>query len=205
VLHGIRWFGNYGELVIRLTNGSDADYDDFTADITADQRIQDLRQSGGLATCITESDYPWGAPTVQHFENGEPSGPAGEGGVVVRGQSQDYVALPLNKDGDILGRVAGFKIRCDKIQARDTIEFFGAVANWVVPKGPSASQCAEPSSPAKWVTVIAHFQTGSHGRNRSVLTCAVGSSCSSDNISANHSRYLRPFIWIWNRFAERVS
>jgi hypothetical protein len=198
-LHGVRWFGGYSELNLKITNSSEHDYDNFTADLTTDQRIQDLKQTAGLTKCTTESDLPWGLPTVQHFENGKPSGPAGEGGVVVGGEPQEYLAVPQGEDGHVVGRVAGFKIRCDRILANDTVEFYGAIFNLETDAPPYG-----PSQPAKWVTLIADFQTGSHNRTRCLRRCEIMTSCSTDTISASVPWFEQPFTWLWTRTSQRL-
>lgn len=111
VLHGIEWDTPYSELTVRITNASSYDYDDFTADITTEQRIEAFVQTSGLAKCTSESDSPWPVPTVQHFEGGKAAGPAGQGGVTYAGQTSRYIVVPADINGHIMGRFAGFTVQ----------------------------------------------------------------------------------------------
>ena len=181
-LHGIEWLPRYSELNVDLGNPSSTDYDDFDAEVTTDLVINHLVQTGGLGNCKLDSIHGANEPPHwQHMQGDQPVGP-------IDNPNWEYQVIPYDKNHKLLAPFSGadwtYRIRCDKIPANSHLTLLGAL----VLVNPKAYDCNapcpypffDPPKPAKWVTILARFQTSGRGRVKNILRCQIGSICKTE-------------------------
>lgn len=180
-LHGIEWLPRYSELTVEINNPTSTDYDSFDAQITTDLAINQLIQTSGLGTCKVEGVHATEAPHWQHMHGDRPVG-------AIDDPSWGYEVIPKDKHGKPIVPFYGadwtYRVRCDKILANDRIRLFGALS--MVNKHmydepgclvPCPWPFFDPPQPAKWVKLVASFQTSGRKRSKEISRCSVGNTC----------------------------
>jgi hypothetical protein len=176
-IEGIDWKDRYAELELHIQNMGSEDDDDFEAQVSTNLIISRLKLRDGLANCnIAPLHPPEPTRTQLTGADGKPIGPAN----VTPGQ--EYFALPQDKDGNILGPESDgsdrvYLIRCDKIPAKTSLTFFGAVEFLQIKNARENIAPFGPPRPIDWVSVKATFKTNGRKRVRDVTTCDAGKSC----------------------------
>jgi hypothetical protein len=183
-LHGIEWLPRYSELTVDINNPTPLDYDNFDAQLTTDLVINHLVQATGLGECRIGAVHDDEPPHWQHMQNNQPVGPMDD-------PHWGYEVVPYDKHGNpaapFLGADWTYRIRCDKIPAKSHVRLFGAlvvVNEHVYDKPGCFAPCPwpffDPPKPAKWVTLVARFQTSGRNRTRDIARCVVGSTCRNE-------------------------
>jgi hypothetical protein len=177
-LHGIDWLDRYSEVTVNINNPTSGDYDNFDAQVSTDLAINHMFQIGGLGQCKVEGVH--GAidpPHWQHMHGDQPVG-------AIDDPHWGYEVIPTDKEGKAIVPFAGadwtYRVRCDKIPANSQLELFGAlvaVNAHMYAKPPCLVPCRWPffdaPKPAKWISVLASYQTSGRKRTKTMGRCGV--------------------------------
>jgi len=159
---GIPWQENFSRIDLTIENTTDYDYDDFDALVSTDLAIAGFKQIGGFAICAMDTEELPPMPTLQHFENLQPVGPAN----MALGQGE----------GDV------YRLRCDKIPSHTKTAYVIATIH----RNPKAFDLKtiavgdpvylEPEA-ARWLKLDVRFKLSGSSRHLTFARCNTGQVC----------------------------
>jgi hypothetical protein len=94
-IYGIFWSNDFAQMDFTLKNSSNADYDNFDAEILTDLTFEGIKQTGGIATCAIAPAGTVLRPINQKMVGGIPVGPHEMMGGVPVGPAETNPSISL--------------------------------------------------------------------------------------------------------------